>query len=72
VAPGGSFDSGGCSASCHSFGDFSVVPTDARAGATAPPRSQPSASGPPDECMARMIRKSNRARSTSDAALLLL
>jgi hypothetical protein len=33
---------------------------------------QPSCRGPADECMARMMRKSNRARSTSDAALLLL
>jgi hypothetical protein len=30
------------------------------------------AAGGPDDCMARMMRKSNRARSTSDAALLLL
>ena len=36
------------------------------------PRTQPSCRGRPDDCMARMMRKSNRARSTSDAALLLL
>jgi hypothetical protein len=35
------------------------------------PRTQPSGRGRPDDCMARIIRKSNRARSTSNAALLL-
>ena len=35
------------------------------------PRTQPSCRGRPDDCMARMMRKSNRARSTSDAALSL-
>ena len=36
------------------------------------PRAQPSCRGRPDDCMARMMRKPNRARSTSDAASLLL
>jgi hypothetical protein len=36
------------------------------------PRTQPSCRGRPDDCMARMMRKSNRVRSKSDAALLLL
>jgi len=36
------------------------------------PRTQPSCRGQPDDCIARMMRKSHRARSTSDAALLLL
>jgi len=39
--------------------------------ATPLPRTQPSCRGRPDDCMARMMRKSNRARSTSDAALSL-
>ena len=40
--------------------------------ACATQRTQPSGRGWPGDCMARMMRKSNRARSTSDAALLLL
>ena len=41
-------------------------------GVTAKPRTQPSCRRRPDDCIARMMRKPNRARSTSDAALLLL
>jgi hypothetical protein len=44
----------------------------ARTRVIAMPRTQPSWRGPADDCMARMMRKSNRARSISDAALLLL
>ncbi len=39
--------------------------------ACAMPRTQPSCRGRADDCMARMMRKSNHARSPSDAALLL-
>jgi len=35
------------------------------------PRTQPSDRGRLDDCMARMMRKSNRKRATSDVALLL-
>ena len=42
------------------------------AGASASPRTQPSCRGRADDCIARMMRKSNHARSPSDAALLLL
>jgi len=35
-------------------------------------RTQPSCRGRADDCMARMMHKSNRARSTSEAALLLI
>jgi hypothetical protein len=41
-------------------------------GAVRMPRTQPSCRGRPDDCIARMMRKSNRARSTSDAALWLI
>jgi hypothetical protein len=40
--------------------------------ATATPRTHPSCRGRADDCMARMMRKSNHARSPLDAALLLL
>ena len=40
--------------------------------AAALPRTQPSCRGRADGCIARMMRKPNRARSTSDASLLLL
>jgi hypothetical protein len=40
--------------------------------ATASPRTRMPRRGRPDDCMARMMRKASRARSTSDAALLLL
>jgi hypothetical protein len=40
--------------------------------ATAVPRTGRSYRGRPDDCMARMMRKSNCARSTSDATPLLL
>jgi hypothetical protein len=40
--------------------------------ACAMPRTQPPCRRRPADCMARMMRKSNRARSPSDAALLLL
>ena len=36
------------------------------------PRTQPSCRGRADDCMARMMRKSNGAGSSSEAALLLL
>ena len=36
------------------------------------PRTQPSCLGRADDCVARMMRKSNHARSPSDAALFLL
>ena len=41
-------------------------------GVIASPRTQSSWRGRSDDCIARMMRKSNRARSTSDAALCLL
>ena len=61
--------------------DFQLTPTGApdecdrqraSTGVIASPRTQPSCRGRLDDCMARMMRTSNRARSTSDAALLLL
>lgn len=36
------------------------------------PRTQPSCRGRTDDCIARMMRTSNQARSPSDASLLLL
>jgi hypothetical protein len=44
----------------------------ARHRTSATPRAQPSCRVRPDDCRARMMRKSNRLRSTSDAALLLI
>jgi hypothetical protein len=44
----------------------------ARARAIAMPRAQESRRARRDDCIAREMRKSNRARSTSDAALLLV
>ncbi len=41
-------------------------------GTAASPRAQPSCHGQLDDCTARMRRKSNRATSTWDTALLLL
>jgi hypothetical protein len=41
-------------------------------GVTAKPRTQPSGCRRADDCIVRMMRESNRARSTPDAALLLL
>jgi hypothetical protein len=40
-------------------------------GATGSPRTEPSRPGQADDCIAPIMRKSNRARSTSNAALLL-
>jgi hypothetical protein len=65
----------------HLLARFRLTPADASGEsdhphtttrATATPRTQPSCRGRPDHCMARMMRKSNRVSSTSDAALLLL
>ena len=36
------------------------------------PSTQPSCRGRADDCIARMMRKSNHVRAPSDAALLLL
>ena len=48
-------------------GTTAVTLAPARA-AFATPRTQPSCPGRPDDCMARMMRKSNLPRSTSDVA----